>query len=650
VTTSPDQGARSALARLGPCAGGALAAWAGTTVLGWAIVRLVDPNPLRVQGVGVPLVPGVLGALVLVGACWWRYSERLVGIAAGAYAGWASMTVLAGLNGTPFGSGGLAGDAGRLATTATHYTGTWLPSDASDPDKPPEYPPLYPMIVGRVAALLDRPAWSLLGEVEALTIGLTVMSAFLLWARLVHPATALAIAVAFVVARAEPSKAFEAVALVVLVPLVLHAFDPPPGRRPLHPVLAGVLFGLCVPLFPSPLTVAILGIAAVLVRGWLRAAERPAYLRHVLVTVGTAVVVSSWYTMPLVVTYVTGTTEVVSDQYRAAETLATDPLQLATAGGDMLSVLRVVGILGTVLLIRRAWWAPTLLLLVLGTQLMRILMLTRFIGNGHSFQMYYGGWVVTYLTVLAGILVTARAVARLGRWAAEVPGPALEVRAALVVTVGLFVSLIGYHSWAVWMPAPYGVLDREGAPVVFGPGTQPVPAYVEEPPASYYSYAAAAHAERLPNGNGPRFAMRQLASPLNADAVRAAVVKDLGSSRTPLVLSFDQRLFAFHDWDSWLPPDRPPTSSILLWDTHHAELQRLARVTDPARFAEATGRTSRGSIDVFYLQAAGTTWQMRDVAFSPAQFAAPQFVVTPLPDGLVVVVRRPAGPAPSATR
>ncbi len=84
-----------------------------------------------------------------------------------------------------------------------HFSTTWHNTDPADPSLPSEYPPLYPMILGRIAAITGRAGWTLLGGAQAFLAGLIVIAAFLLWLRLVDPVTALLIAVVFPAAQAD---------------------------------------------------------------------------------------------------------------------------------------------------------------------------------------------------------------------------------------------------------------------------------------------------------------------------------------------------------------------------------------------------------------------------------------------------------------
>ena len=77
---------------------------------------------------------------------------------AGGYAAWVGYTLLTSYHGTPFGDSGLRGDSARLAAMATRFSETWQPVDGIVPSVPAGYPPLFPWLVGRASAIIDKPA------------------------------------------------------------------------------------------------------------------------------------------------------------------------------------------------------------------------------------------------------------------------------------------------------------------------------------------------------------------------------------------------------------------------------------------------------------------------------------------------------------
>lgn len=122
----------------------AVSTWLVALPLGIFFVRRIGLNPLTTQGVAAPVAYALLAGIVLVGLALVVHAEWLTGVAAGLFAAWCGITVAANLVGTPFGYGSMGGDSGRMSALVTHFSTTWLSSDAADPDLPPEYPPSIP--------------------------------------------------------------------------------------------------------------------------------------------------------------------------------------------------------------------------------------------------------------------------------------------------------------------------------------------------------------------------------------------------------------------------------------------------------------------------------------------------------------------------
>ena len=171
----------------------AVLTWLVLLPLGDLGVRRFDLNPFRTQGVAAPVAYAMIGGILLLGLAMLIRDEWFAGVAAGMFSAWCGITIAANLVGTPYGYGSMGGDAGRMAALVTHFSTSWVPTDAADPALPPEYPPLYPMLVGRVAAVTGHQAWSLLGTAQALVISASILAAFLLWCRLVPTPVALAL-------------------------------------------------------------------------------------------------------------------------------------------------------------------------------------------------------------------------------------------------------------------------------------------------------------------------------------------------------------------------------------------------------------------------------------------------------------------------
>jgi len=622
----------------------AVLTWLIVLPLGIVGVRAANLNPLTTQGVAAPIAYALLGGLVLVGLSLVIHAEWLTGVAAGLFAAWCGTTVAANLVGTPFGYGSMSGDAGRMSALVTHFASTWVPSDAADPDLPPEYPPLYPMVIGRVAALTGRQAWGLLGTTQAMVIAASVLVAFLLWRRLVPAPLALALSGTVLVGVNEPSKANEVFALSVFLPLLLATFSPPKESggaadqsTALHPVVAGILFGLMVPLYPNFLMFGLLGIALILVTGWLAADPRRGYAVHAGITVGVAVVVSSWYLGPLVLAYSHGRTQVVADQFKSGA-LARSQFELFGSSSAVLFVLQMVGVVGIVALWRRSWWARPVGLLLAGVLVVKAVMLLRFVLTGHSFLLLYVPYLFRFAVAAAGVLTLwelwqawgSRLVERLGT----------PPRLSGVIAIAILIGVIAETSWSMWLPAPAGSRDANGAS--------------KSTEVSMSSYA---HMEYLPDGSRPAYPAITMAPGLPATRIYRLIDADLGKGVNgngadgngvngegvdPVVLTTDQRMFSFRAFRNYLPPARESSNALTRWDDRKEVVDRIARITSPAQMASALAATEFGPIDVLVLRAKSDTWMWRNVAFASSAFQGPQFTVhTGLPEGFVVVTRKP---------
>lgn len=604
----------------------AVVTWAAGLVAGRVVVRRWDFDPMTTQGVVMPLAVGVLGGLTLLGISLLLRHRLLarrvvVGVTAGTYSAWLGTTVLAMLNGTPFGYGTLAGDAGRMSAMVMHYSTTWHSTDVSDPSLPAEYPPLYPMLLGRIADWTGREGWKLIGTSQAVLVSVSVLVAFLLWRRLVPDLTALLAASTVTLALAQPAKCNELLALAVLLPWLLATFAPPPGRRRLNAVLSGLVVGVMVPWYPSLLMLSLLGVAAVMGWHWWTSPDRRGYLVHAVVTVAVGFLVASWYIVPLVVAYARGEKQVVADLYLSTG-LSTNPFTVLYDGPPWMYWLQLVGLVGTAVLLRRAWWAPPFALLLAGIVALRALVLLQFVRDGHAFLLYYVPYVLRSLLLIAGVLVLVD----VWHWAMSRAAGRLQapsyVPGALVVALAL--ASTGSTAWSGWAPHPIAIKDAAGGQ---GDGTA-------------VNLATLAHADRLPSGAAPRHAAPDLAPWFPVAPVVDRVRASLGNHADPVVLSYDQRLFAFQPWASYLPPGRTSSSALIRWQDRLTAVQRLA-ATPPDRFAEAAANTDFGPIDVFVLKAKKGGWYFRDVAFSPDQFTAQHFTVTEgLPSSTVVAVRR----------
>ena len=262
----------------------ALIIWIVCLPVAFGLASLGPANPFLLRVAMVPVVVAI-GGVIVVGIASRRLPADLAsGIGAGLFGGWVAFTLRVALHGTPFGFDGLAGDAGRMADMANRYASTWRSSDGIVSTVPSHYPPLFPWLVGRTSALINVPAWKLLGPAEAITLSFVVVAGYILWRKLLPGPLALAVTLPVLLCFSLPEKAYEILALAVFVPWAIATFgDPPRGR--LHWLPAGLIGGLSIVLSWAFIIYGALGIVALAVLTWRASQDRGRYVRHVVLTV-----------------------------------------------------------------------------------------------------------------------------------------------------------------------------------------------------------------------------------------------------------------------------------------------------------------------------------------------------------------------------
>lgn len=627
----------------------ALVTWLVATPLAVLLAWWADLDPFTVAGVVMPVGVGALAGGILLAVALRRCTDVLVGVAMGVYAAWIALTMATTLHGTPYGYGMLAGDAGRFVAQANKYMYTSGSADSFVKGLPSEYPPLYPWIVGHVARLVDKPAWQLFGEMQIVVMSLAVVLAYVFWRRLVAAPVAFALVGLAPLVFREPSKDYEFVALLVYAPWVIMTFAGLPRRRGgLHWLPAGIIGGLLVLTYQAWLMFSALGLLALILLTLRVVPSKGRYLLHLLGVAVTAFVVSSWYVIPLVSTMVTGGQNRLSDFWMSGA-IVDRPVVFPFLQPTVVGLITLVGLLGMVWYRRTTFWAQPLLLIVAGCYAYRVLFLLRTAYDNHTGYLQYTETLIGMVLLTAGVLTTVEAAPGLWRRlrattvapagaAAPPPGSAVAPvgpvaagrvrgpeRAVLVTAVAALVAYAGMQGWVDWVPGPRGIRDSVKAAGGVTRGTD-------------------AHAEPLPDGSYPRFAppAQYLHGWMPVEPIEKAVEKRLGSNARPVVLSYDQRLFAFLPWYGYTATDRVSANSLLRWDDRYAELQKLSRVTDPAQFAKASQATAFGPIDVFVLKrASGDRYRWKDVFFPAKAFDPAVFDVQRVPSNAVVVVRRP---------
>jgi len=588
-------------------------------------VRIVDLNPLTSRGALMPMAAGLL-MIVVVGAAAVRMRGPIIsgvvpGVAAGVAALWVELCLLSAFHGTPFGDSGLRGDSGRFTAMVTRFTETMQPVDAFVPSVPTEYPPLFPWLIARVANLLHRPGWSLVGYAQALLMSLTILVAFLLWQRIIPAWPALMVAIATPLAFGQPRKVYEIFTMAIIVPCALAALSR--FRRPggLHWLPAGVALGVILQVYQGFVLFTAAGLAALAVLGWRvanRDGEGRAFLLHLAGIAGTALVVAAWYLLPFVHALLTIGGPRVNDVYVAGE-ITGDPFVVNRLIQGPLAPLTIAGLLGLFVLRRRCWWATSLLCLLGGAYFYRMVYLLVFVATGHTGYLDYTGRIISLILIVSGILTVWTAgpiiAARLPRRPAEGVGAAA---AAVFGIVAMF------FAWNAWTPTPIGKSDALVHP---SPGEANLATY--------------AHAEPLPNGKLPRFHPQDVTVPwFPTTPIQTAVEQRLGPGAKPLTVSAYEKLFAFLPWPAYVSVERASSNTFAHWDDRVAELRRLSHITDPPAFAAASGTSRFGRIDVFVLTARRNYWAWGPLQFDPRAFDSAHWWVQQLPSNIVVAIRR----------
>jgi Arabinofuranosyltransferase N terminal len=607
----------------------ALIIWIVCLPVAFGLASLGPANPFLLRVAMVPVVVAI-GGVIVVGIASRRLPADLAsGIGAGLFGGWVAFTLRVALHGTPFGFDGLAGDAGRMADMANRYASTWRSSDGIVSTVPSHYPPLFPWLVGRTSALINVPAWKLLGPAEAITLSFVVVAGYILWRKLLPGPLALAVTLPVLLCFSLPEKAYEILALAVFVPWAIATFgDPPRGRR-LHWLPAGLIGGLSIVLSWAFIIYGALGIVALAVLTWRTSPDRARYVRHVVLTVIVSVVVASWYLVPYLGWGFLHGSKQVDDLFQGGG-IQDSPLLFLTP--SPLGVLELIGVIGLLWYRGRVWWGRPLLLLTASAYAYWLLGLAAFSLTGHTLLLQDTPRLIGPILAAAGVLTIVHTAPLITRRFSVRSVPAGLPALALC----LLVVWTAITAWQGWMP---------GGPTPAGGLYQPAVS-------TAWNESTAAFATPLPDGSYvPVAAKRDIHDAwFPTDPVKNDVTSVLGASATPVTLSTAEELFTYVNWPGYIAVSMGAAGTNTDWPARYAALQKLSRITDPAAFAAASARTAFGPVDVFILQRSSPTrwtWQPIDapypvLTFTPAQFSPQAFTVfTNLPGNLVVAVRQP---------
>ena len=609
----------------------ALIIWIVCLPVAFGLASLGPADPFLLRVAMVPVVVAI-GGVIVVGIASRRLPADLAsGIGAGLFGGWVAFTLRVALHGTPFGFDGLAGDAGRMADMANRYASTWHSSDGIVSTVPSHYPPLFPWLVGRTSALINVPAWKLLGPAEAITLSFVVVAGYILWRKLLPGPLALAVTLPVLLCFSLPEKAYEILALAVFVPWAIATFgDPPRGRR-LHWLPAGLIGGLSIVLSWAFIIYGALGIVALAVLTWRASPDRARYVRHIVLTVIVSLVVASWYLVPYLGWGFLHGSKQVDDLFQGGG-IQDSPLLFLTP--SPLGVLELIGVIGLLWYRGRVWWGRPLLLLTASAYAYWLLGLAAFSLTGHTLLLQDTPRMIGPILAAAGVLTIVHTAPSIARRISVRSVPAGLPALALC----LLVVWTAITAWQGWMP---------GGPTPPGGLYQPAVS-------TAWNETTAAFATPLPDGSYvPVAAERDIHDAwFPTDPVKKDVTSVLGASATPVTLSTAEELFTYVNWPGYIAVSMGAAGTNTDWPARYAALQKLSRITDPAAFDAASARTAFGPVDVFILQRSSPTrwtWQPIDapypvLTFTPAQFSPHAFTVfTNLPGNLVVAVRQPQG-------
>jgi Arabinofuranosyltransferase N terminal len=608
----------------------AVLTWAVTAPLAAIVPSGLGLDPFLQADAVVPLVLGGFLVVALVLLALRKPSAAVTGVTAGLFAAWTVLLLRTAWQGTPFPAGAMRGDAGRLAAMATRYTVTSASSDGIVAGVPSEYPPLYPWLIGKAAVILHTEAWRLLAPAAIIAVSLSVVVGFVLWSRLTSPGAALVISALGLVVYGRPDKAYEVLALAIVVPLLLLTVGSPERGR-LHWLAAGLIGGLMALTYYGYLVYAALGVLALVWRTWRAEPDRRAYVVYIGRVVAVMLAVSLWYLIPYGWAMAHGGQQ-IGDLYPASE-ISGSPLPFLAM--SPLGVAQLIGVVGLLWLRRSVSWAPPLLAIVLGAYGYYLISFARYVTTGHTGLLQYVGTLISACLLAAAVLTACHVAPALVRRTVT-PFP----RGAGTAAIAIALVFAGYSYWQAAMPI-----------IRWTPGSTGGAGLNVAADGLSNVQAARAHDQAYPDGHRPRFSgpASQVAQ-INwfpTGPVQRAVESVLGKGARPRTLSYDEQLFAFLPWRGYLGVERTASGGPVRWDDRYAGLTRLSRISDPAMFAQASAHTEFGPIDVFVLhkEKSGLVWRPRGrptrLAFQPWQFDSRDFVVVnDLPEDTVVAIRR----------
>jgi Arabinofuranosyltransferase N terminal len=573
------------------------------------------------RSLAVPLILGLSAVVVVCMIAMRRAAPWLAGVSAGGFAAWTVLSLSTALRGTPYPFYGLLGDAGRVTGMATRYSVTPFSSDAIIPGLPSEYPPLFPWIVGRFSALIDVPAWRLVGDFEIIFTGLAIVAGFVLWQRLLSPWLALAVTTVGFMSFPYPIKAYELLTIMIFFPWVLLTLTNPPRGR-LHWLVSGLLGGLIIVTYFGWFVFAFVGILALVYLTWRRETDRAAFAWYLAKVGGVAFVTASWFLVPLLYAKVTIGGATVADLYGSPNMFDNFlPFFQFTSSGaaGLQAIINLIGLVGMIWLRDKVWWARPLLIMVVGAYLLRIVGGVVFVLTQHTLLSQYTPSIYMFAMTIAAPMTVVHAAPRILQRLSVTPP-----KGATAIGLAAVVGWAGLTFCMDWTPGAGG---------------------------RYSDYSERAYREPYPDGHYA-IAVDNPTPWLPVNDIQHAVEGVLGSQHDAVALSFDERLFSFLPWHGYIGNDLG--SSLSHTFERLSDVEHLATVTDPSAFTYESQHLTYGRVDVFVLKRVGPdSWrwtfhrgfnqQEAEIDFSRAQFSPADWVVVDtLPENTVVIIRKEA--------
>ncbi len=589
-------------------------------------------------------VTDVAVALAVIGACilWWvachvpAIAVRLLMIATSVFA---SGVATLGLHGTRWAFDGLYSDAGFRTQAATRFADSPALADYGYQNLPAYYPPGLPWLEGRLADVLNQPAWAVMKPVALVLAAVIPLLTYAMWRRIVPALPAALVTSAGTLFTAQLDKPDEWLVLSLLVPWWLNTVRGL-AREGLHwpswahGLILGGLLWMHVYFFLPMAVATVLALGLDLVR---RRAP-PLRLQQALTIGGIGLLVAAPYWVPVAVLRVTGPpTDDLQLRWSPPGGYTYDPFGTATILGE-------VGLVWLIIRARRSRRAEGLLLALAGAILV-------YAG---------GGWLQRF-----GVALLAE--------------KSRSLVTALGVIVGVFAvyDLVGWAKRRAWpRPDPkvsQRVLTGAGLIVAVFIASVGIGDYIQEWTSS--KHAIVAHQTRYPSGRHPAYPGKKLhlrqpwGTETGPSVAQVRSVWRQVSGRAPtqdsdtVLVTTRVDLVAttpFHTFTAWKSIYSHPNGQFA---ARIALLRRVSRCPTPACAAHLLRHNRFGRVDGLILRRAANGdlvypvavdnfpngWRQVNLRFSAQLFTGENFVRRDARNVAVIAIE-PAGAQASAGR